>query len=51
MEPRKQAIIRALQRFIRQRPGMDPRDYDYAGTTVAAQFLQKVGKTTMKPRS
>jgi hypothetical protein len=31
MEPRKQAIIRALQRFIRQRPGMDPRDYDYAG--------------------
>lgn len=31
MEPRKQAIIEALRAFVRQRPGMDPRDYDRAG--------------------
>ena len=30
MESRKQAIIDALKAFIRQRPGMDPRNYDRA---------------------
>jgi len=31
MESRKQAIIDALRAFIRQRPGMDPRNSDRAG--------------------
>jgi hypothetical protein len=31
MESRKKAIVEALRAFISQRPGMDPRNYDYAG--------------------
>lgn len=27
----RQQIIAALYKFVRRRPGMDPRDYDYAG--------------------
>jgi hypothetical protein len=41
MEPRKQAIIHALQRFIRQRPGMDPRNYDYAGYRQESRQVTK----------
>lgn len=41
MEPRKQAIISALRRFIRQRPGMDPRNYDAAGYRSESREVTK----------
>jgi hypothetical protein len=41
MEPRKQAIIDALSKWIRQRPGLDPRNYDYAGYRAESRSITR----------
>lgn len=41
METRKQAIIEALSAFIRQRPGIDPCNYDYAGYLSESRSVTK----------
>lgn len=48
MEPRKHAICEALSRWINQRPGFDPGNYDRAGYRADSRRVQQQRRDALR---